>query len=354
MYLHKGRMQTELCMLRCIVYRCEALYWEEMSHMIHNHTMRAVSEGVPSEATPFLERGDKYIEACMGEFHRVCERSRDQKFREAVAAAFPSGKVPHYAAQDMQLTSNIPPDLIDTPPRRRTFINENQFTLGGESACTSIAFVVAAAMREKYTSKEVVNDVRWPFAMNTGVRLWKIWMETTPERTASTQTLEQIRAMPLMNDVFKTLGDVAAEFGGRIDGAIPAHISEDKDQVQTYRDTFPGLIEALSAMAEMGLGTVAIVTIGSTSISLWTAGVFSAGNASPCEDHTQFVVFDSHGRNAPPGNSTIEECRDVFHAYSTILDLCCFSDDADRRRYYTIGSQDATDMYCMYVFRPKK
>lgn len=335
---------------RAVVARCNAHYWETMRELcLRNH---AVVVSGPADEASNLVAVD--FDTVTGLMHQHCERARRATAKEQMRRAFePMGGVPPYV---LEALTDRPPPAAEGRPRspgpdseeeedngdvrsveQLVHVRHNQYSLGGPTACTSISFVAAAAMREHGSARDVLLGVQWEKIMRLGVRLWKAWLaDHGGNPVAGFQTLEQIRLMPAMNTTFAMLGGAPAEFGGRIDGR-PMDPTADP---AAYRAAYPGLRDAVRAVAGKGRGAVAVVTIGCMSVSLWSEG--TRGLA---------VLFDSHGTLSAHGQSTVAVCPALDATVATVLRMC--GSGAGGLRPRTVGSLDATDTYCMYAFGPK-
>jgi len=211
-------------------------------------------------------------------------------------------------------------------------VNGNQFTMGGPAACTSISFVSAAIMRQFKQVKDVLM-LNWKTIVRDGVILWKRWMAFQPPGTRGFQTLEQIVTLDLMKPVMARLACKPVEYGGYIDGRVPHHI--DPSAREEYKNIYISLEAALEKMTKMGRGTVGIVTIGVSSISLWCSG-----------EHENFVMFDSHGDYV--SNSHIHTVVGIKRMTELVSRVC------GSGMFVSVGSLNATSTYCMYLFEPKK
>ncbi len=238
-----------------------------------------------------------------------------------------------------------------TPPPVYIHCDGNQFTLGGPSACTSISFVSAAAMRERKDADTIITEINWDKIMHVGIQLWNLWLKTkSPSERGNSrfQTLEQIREMPEMAPTFELLGGSPLEFGGRIDGFDPNQSIKTQKELDEYSKNYPGLQLALQRVSELGRGAVAVITIGSVSISLWSSGptLLKEGSTSP----QQFVLFDSHG---PTPSSTVAICERLPPTCLTIVKMCNVQTWSGRKSQVWVGTEDVAYTYCMYAFRPK-
>jgi hypothetical protein len=301
---------------------CTTQYWSWMESMCLHH----IGEG---KSMP--EGG---IDALHQQFHDVCVKRRDDYARDHLAIEFRPHPIPRHV-QEMFSDTSAPSDE-PTLGLELKHIKDNQYSLGGHTACTSISFVVAAAMRDYKNAQKAINTIDWARMMKIGIRLWHLWLEDN-NLTTGFQTLEQIRCMEVMKEHFHNLGGAPTEWGGRIDGS-PAYPIHNKEQLDEYQVTFPGLHEALRQLCSKGCGSVGILTIGHSTISLWSAGI----------SKKEMILFDSHGTLSPSLHSTIAFCTDLDTALTVALKMCGGS------TCYRVGSQDTAFTYCMYAFDPKK
>lgn len=216
----------------------------------------------------------------------------------------------------------------------------NQFTYGGVAACTSISLVSAAVMREHSTLNDIFEQIKWDNVLSLGTKLWKNWKNKEGRNMRSPfQTLEQIYQIDAMREVFGLLGGRPIEFGGYVNGFIPSSIrrnlsDSEKDQLNLI---YISLESALEKANNYGIQTVGVVTMSIYTVSFWCNGDI---------ENPIFVIYDSHGDGN--GNSLIYIVRGIKYVTLKIRKLC--HDNLS----VSVGNENATGQYCMYIFKPSK
>lgn len=400
------RIKSDEFMLRSIISRCDAAYWENMAVRCANFVDDESDQGKRLRTNLFHggehnhhlyqddNDDDTAVNWCEDIINRqddICSRERVDAIIQGISLAFDANSlepfrqsnefskiVGHVLAHQAKIGTpstnpkrkrthdvtfellgeghvklsrwNVVPEecpkKVEQPGKKIVHIDGNQYTMGGSLACTSISFVAASAMRDKKTPDDISNNIRWNFVLETGVSLWRLWCTKYNAKTPGFQTLEQIRKMPEMKRTFQMLGGSPEEYGGRIDNFVPSEYMKSVKKIREYQVIFPSLGKALDIVSNKGV--VAIITIGVTSVSLWTrryAGV---------EEEATFVIFDSHGTQT---RSTLITCVGVAETTRTILkichagpDYCRFRNKKKSRKKRMVGTVDATGTYCMYSF----
>lgn len=203
-------------------------------------------------------------------------------------------------------------------------VQENQFSLKGRAACTSISFVVAATMREKNSVGQIMEEVPWVSSMTLGIRLWRMWLHENPTE-GGFQTLEQIRVMPAMKKTFELLGGTPEEYGGRLDG-IPQYNIGGADEFAEYVSVNPGLLKTLTHLGGKNGKSACVITIGNVSLSIWCSGKVVGLQSA-------YVLFESHGILSPRNCSSVIACCGPEKAFEALKKISGMS-----------------STYCMYVF----
>jgi hypothetical protein len=138
-----------------------------------------------------------------------------------------------------------------------------------------------------------------------------------------------------MGRVFDSLGGSPQEYGGNIDGSSFEE-----------RGIYPSLQESLEKMLSLGegKGSVAVVTIGSMSISVLACGA-----------EGEFLVFDSHESMYNNGHCTLARARDSAMASQCICRLCrtMARNNMGEGGLY-VGTEIVRGTYCIYIFPKKK
>ena len=210
-------------------------------------------------------------------------------------------------------------DRIDKMPGvLRYIVNDNQFSIGADTACASIAFQGVFFMTFAPTPTEVIEGVKWEKdVLGIGKIFWNGWKKDVSTTDETFQNLTDIVNIPGVEPFLRRMGK-RTELRGPMFTIPPDehnrmvfHLMTKEMSEQMVRETlYVRLEESLQQMQNIAIKTQKEneEVCGHT-----TAIIFHGGLTLSLYSHSDgtFIVYDSHGIRSPRGKSSLFRCPSV-------------------------------------------